>query len=308
VSFSLVVTAPEEELEVLAARLFDQGALGVEMQDREILLMPGTEPLPEGRGRCIAHFKGRPAAEDAAAALRAALPALEIPDPLEVAEQDWSVAWRAHHKPMRVGPRSWVHPPWDVPKTGRGEVRVIIDPGMAFGTGSHPTTSLCLARVDELLREIPGADLLDVGTGSGVIALLAAKLSTGRICGTDNDTVALRAAADATRLNGVARDRIGWELRDCDALPAPFDAPYRIVVANILLNTLVELAPQIARKVAPGGNLLLAGLLAGQGDEAVRAYGAQGLTLVGRAEKDGWVRLDFVRTEAKQADTFSPRA
>jgi ribosomal protein L11 methyltransferase len=294
VSFSLVVTAPEGDLEILAARLFDEGALGVEVQDGEVLLMPGTELLPEGCGRCIAHFEGRPAAEDAAAALRSALPGLEIPDPLEVAEQDWSVAWRRHHKPMRVGPRSWVHPPWDVPKTGPGEVRVIIDPGMAFGTGSHPTTSLCLARVDELLQELPGADLLDVGTGSGVIALLAAKLSAGRVCGTDNDPVALRAAALAARQNDLAGDRIGWELRDCDALPAPFDAPYRIVVANILLNTLVELAPQIARKVAPGGNLLLAGLLAAQEDEAVRAYRAQGFALAGRAEKDGWIRLDFV--------------
>jgi ribosomal protein L11 methyltransferase len=306
-SFSLVVTAPEEELELLAALLFDEGALGVEVQDREVQLMPGTEPLPQGRGRCIAHFEGRPAAEDAAAALRSARPGLEIPDPLEVAEQDWSVAWRVHHKPLRVGARSWVHPPWDVPHTAPGEVRVIIDPGMAFGTGSHPTTSLCLARVDELLREIPGADLLDVGTGSGVIALLAAKLSAGRVCGTDNDPVALRAASEAARQNGLAGDRIGWELRDCDALPAPFDAPYRIVAANILLNTLVELAPQIARKVAPGGHLLLAGLLAGQGEEAARAYGALGLSLEGRAEKDGWVRLDMVRRRVKQADTFSPR-
>jgi ribosomal protein L11 methylase PrmA len=102
-SFSLVVTAPEEELELLAALLFDEGALGVEVQDREVQLMPGTEPLPQGRGRCIAHFEGRPAAEDAAAALRSARPGLEIPDPLEVAEQDWSVAWRVHHKPPLVG-------------------------------------------------------------------------------------------------------------------------------------------------------------------------------------------------------------
>jgi ribosomal protein L11 methyltransferase len=295
VSFSLVVTAPEEELELLASLLFDEGALGVEVQDREVQPMPGTEPLPQGRGRCIAHYEKRLDAENAATALRSAHPGLAIAGPLELVEQDWSVAWRTHHKPLRVGTRSWVHPPWDVPRTAPGEVRVIIDPGMAFGTGSHPTTSLCLARVDELLLQLPGADLLDVGTGSGVIALLAAKLSAGRICGTENDPVALRAASEAALLNGLAEGRIGWQLRDCDALPAPFDAPYGIVAANILLNTLVELAPQIARKVASGGHLLLAGLLAGQGDEAARAYGALGLSLEGRVEKEGWVRLDLVR-------------
>ncbi|GAC1344375.1 MAG: 50S ribosomal protein L11 methyltransferase [Myxococcales bacterium] len=294
-SFSLVVTAPEDQLELLASDLFDRGALGVELQDREVLPMPGTPPLPEGCGRCIAHFDARPAAQRAARDLRAELPQLEIPEPLEVAEQDWSVAWRAHHKPMRVGPRSWVHPPWDVPKTAPGEARVAIDPGMAFGTGSHPTTSLCLARVDELLAGHPGADLLDVGTGTGVIALLAARLGAGRICGTENDPVALRAAAAAEQMNGFPAGRIGWELRGCDALPPPFDAPYGIVVANILLNTLVELAPQIARKVAPGGHLVLAGLLTDQGEEAAGAYRRHGIELRGRTVREGWVRLDFVR-------------
>jgi ribosomal protein L11 methyltransferase len=294
-SYSLVVNAPEEEVEIAAAELFELGALGVEVQDRDMLLMPGTPALPEGGGRCIAHFDSRAAAEEAAAALREARPGLEIPAPLEVLAQDWSIAWRRHHKPLRVGPRSWVHPPWEVPETAPGEVRVVIDPGMAFGTGAHATTSLCLARVDELLAARPGADLLDVGTGSGVIALLAARLGAGRVCGTENDPVALKAAAEATALNGLAPARIAWELRDPDALPAPYDAPYELVVANILLNTLVELAPQIARKVAPGGHLVLAGLLSHQGDEAARAYGAQGLQPAGGAEKDGWVRVELVR-------------
>ena len=296
-SWALVVTAPEESLELAAALLFEQGALGVEVQEPGMLLMPGTPPLPPDRGRAIAHFDDRREAEAASAALAEELPGLELPPPLEVAEQEWSTAWRAFHHAMRVGPRSWVHPPWELPAAAPGEVLVAIDPGMAFGTGSHPTTSLCLERVDQLFGERPGADLLDVGTGSGVIALLAAKLGAGRICGTENDPVALVAAREGAALNRLAPDRIGWQLRDCDALEAPWDRPYGVVVANILLNTLVELAPQIAGKVAPGGRLVLAGLLTAQGDEAEAAYLAQGLVPAGRKQRDGWVRVELGRDQ-----------
>ena len=294
-SYSLVFTAPEPELELAAALLFELGALGVEVQEQGMLLMPGTPPLPEGRGRAIAHFEDLATAASAAQALALELPVLEIPPPLEIAAQEWSVAWRVFHKALRVGPRSWVHPPWELPESAPGEVCVAIDPGMAFGTGSHPTTSLCLERTDELLALRPGADLLDVGTGSGVIAILAAKLGAGRVCGTENDPVALTAAREGTALNQLAPARIAWELRDCDALPAPYDVGYGIVVANILLNTLVELAPQIARKVAPGGALVLSGLLKTQGDEAEAAYRALGLVPAGRKERDGWVRVELAR-------------
>jgi ribosomal protein L11 methyltransferase len=182
---------------------------------------------------------------------------------------------------MRVGPRSWIHPPW--------EVSVTIDPGMAFGTGSHPTTALCLERCDELLALKPGADVLDVGTGSGIIALLASKLGARRIVGTENDPVALDTARAGARLNGVVG--IEWLLVD----PAEVPGRFGIVIANILLNTLEELAPQIAGKVAPGGRLVLSGLLAAQGDAAEEAYLSQGLTAVGRKEREGWIRVELER-------------
>ena len=291
-SWAVVLTAPEDELEVLSARFFEQGALGVELQDRELLPMPGTPPLPPGLGRCIAHFLQRKEAVAAAESLRGTGSA-RVEAPLEIAARDWSAAWRARHKPLRVGPRSWVHPPWEAPALRAAEVGVAIDPGMAFGTGSHPTTALCLERLDELLAARPGADVLDLGTGSGVIALLAWRLGAGRICGTDNDAVALQAARSGAELNGVPPGRIEWRLSaDPDDLDGP---PYRIVVANILLNTLVELAPAVARKVAPGGRLVLSGLLADQGDAAERAYAAHGLSPASRRERDGWVRVELRR-------------
>jgi ribosomal protein L11 methyltransferase len=280
-SWALVLAAPPEELEIVAAELFELRALGVELQEPGMKLMPGTPQLPEGRGRVIAHFEERAAAEEAASVLGAE-------PPVEIAAQDWSVAWRAHHKIMQVGPRSWVYPPWEKPPRG---VAVAIDPGMAFGTGSHPTTSLCLEACDEQLALRPGADLLDVGTGSGVIALLAVKLGAGRVAGTENDAVALKAAREGAALNGIAPGRIEWRLEDPRDVPGQFG----IVIANILLNTLEELAEQIAAKVAPGGRLVLSGLLAAQGDAAERAYKWQGLRAAGRKEREGWIRAELDR-------------
>jgi len=281
VSWALVLVAPPEDLEVRAAQLFDQGALGVELQEPGMALMPGTPPLPEGCGRAIAHFAS---AEDASESARL----FGAEPPVEVPERDWSVAWRTHHRPMQVGPRSWVHPPWEKPP--RPGVAVAIDPGMAFGTGSHPTTALCLERCDELLSRFPGADLLDVGTGSGVIALLAKMLGAGRVVGTENDPVSLEAARQGAALNGI--DGVDWVLAED---PAAVPGRFKIVIANILLNTLEELAPAIAGKVADGGRLVLSGLLAAQGDAAERAYVAQGLRPVARKERERWLRVELSR-------------
>jgi ribosomal protein L11 methyltransferase len=281
VSWALVLVAPPDQLEILAAELFDHGALGVELQEPGMPLMPGTPELPQGRGRAIGHFADRKAALESARVLGAETP-LEIPD------QDWSVAWRRHHRTLRVGPRSWVHPPWEPPPAEGGAVA--IDPGMAFGTGSHPTTALCLERCDELLLERPGASVLDVGTGSGVIALLAKRLGAGRVVGTDDDPRALEAARQGAALNGIPD--VEWMLTaDTAAVPGQFG----IVIANILLNTLEDLAEAIASKVAPGGRLVLSGLLAAQGDAAERAYQARGLLPVARKEREGWVRVELTR-------------
>jgi ribosomal protein L11 methyltransferase len=287
VSFALVVAVSEDELEIVSAELFEQGALGVEIQDRETLLMPGTPPLPPGAGRCIAHFAEREDAVRAASAL--AGPSIE---PIEVVDRDWSVAWRAHHKPLRVGPRTWVHPPWEVPAARDGEVRVAIEPGMAFGTGSHATTALCLERLDELLAERPRADVLDVGTGSGVLAIAAVLLGARCVCGTDNDPIALQAARSAAATNGLAPERIEWR---GDSDPGEMAGVFGVVVANILLNTLVELAPSIAAKVAPGGRLVLSGLLGDQGEAAAAAYQGEQLRFVQRRERDGWALVELER-------------
>ena len=280
-SWALVVVAPPEELEIRAAELFELGANGVELQEPGMPLMPGTPALPPGAGRAIAHFPDRADALRAAAELRAE-------PPVEVPAEDWSEAWRAHHRPIQLASDLFILPPWE--KAPAGSRSLIIQPGMAFGTGSHATTRLCLERVRELLDQMRGADVLDVGTGSGVIALLAHLLGAGRICASENDPVALQSARSNAALNGASR--IEWLLEE---QPAKIDGSFDVVVANILLNTLEELAAQIALKVRPGGRLLLSGLLAEQAAEAERAYLGQGLRPVEQRRREEWVLVELER-------------
>jgi ribosomal protein L11 methyltransferase len=167
---------------------------------------------------------------------------------------------------------------------------VVLDPGMAFGTGTHPTTSLCLAALSELLSVRHGAAVLDVGTGSGLLAIAAAKLGAGRVAGNDNDPVAVAVARENAARNGAA---VELTTDPVPALRGPFD----VVVANILANTLVELAPQLAAQLAPGGVVLLSGILAPQEEEVRAAYLAQGLArLSGGDRRDGeWSLLALAR-------------
>jgi ribosomal protein L11 methyltransferase len=260
-SFSLTFETAAGAAEDLASELFDLGAAGVEIRDGEGTPMPGVALPPPGRALLVAFFEERSAAEEAAARHGGAV-AL-VPD------EDWGEGWKKHFAPLDVG-RVRIRPSWIDAPPPPGAVEVVLDPGMAFGTGNHPTTSLCLAALSDLLALRPGASLLDVGTGSGILAIAARRLGAGRVAGNDEDPQAVAVALENARRNGVALELSGSPL---DGVAGTFD----LVVANILANTLVHLAPAIAAKLAPGGVVLLSGILAPQAAEVRGAYRAQGL-------------------------------
>src|SRR5574337_138538 len=262
-TFSLTLDLPEPEADDTAALLLEAGAAGAEVRDGTVAPMPGAPRPALGQAQVIAFFASPEAAAEAAASLGLRGTVAEI------AEQDWSESWKEGLAPFRVG-RVFVRFSWTPSPPPPGAVEVVLDPGMAFGTGTHPTTALCLAALDELLAASPGAAVLDVGTGSGLLAIAARKLGAARVAATENDPVALRVAEENAARNAVALE-LG--LVPPGAVPGEF----QIVVANILANTLVELAPAIAGRLAPGGALLLSGILAGQEDEVRAAYLAQGL-------------------------------
>jgi ribosomal protein L11 methyltransferase len=263
-SFALTVDVAEADADDIAALLLEEGAGGAEVRDTSVAPMPGTPRPPPGRAHVLAFFAARDEAEAAARALGL------TGSIAEVAEEDWSETWKKDLAPFAIG-RVFVRFSWTAgaaPPPGTTEV--VLDPGMAFGTGTHPTTALCLAALDRLLAAAPGADVLDVGTGSGLLAIAAKKLGARRVVGTENDAVALRVAEENAARNGVS-----LELRHDPPERVPGRFP--LVVANILANTLVALAPGLAARLAPGGTLLLSGILAGQEDEVRAAYLAQGL-------------------------------
>ncbi len=209
-----------------------------------------------------------------------------------LADRDWEREWMEDFKPLRMGQRLWIVPSWHEPPD-LDAVNLHLDPGLAFGTGTHPTTALCLEWLDALALEggLDGIELLDVGCGSGILAIAALKLGAAMATGTDIDPQALQASRD----NAIRNDVAEHELALC--YPEQLDAGRRfpLVVANILAGPLVELAPTIAGHVAPGGRLALSGILEGQTNAVLDAYREQGLTMDEPQLREGWVRLSGQR-------------
>lgn len=205
-----------------------------------------------------------------------------------VEEADWTEAWKAGYTPQRIG-RILVLPSWLGEPIEPGEVLLRLDPGMAFGTGLHPTTRGCLRFMQEL-RPMPRA-VLDVGSGSGILALAALKLGAEHAVCFDTDA----AAVDATRANAAANG-----LGDCvdarrGSLPEDPNERFPLVVANLVATLLVDLAPRLAAHTAPGATLLASGIINHRAGEVIEALAATGLTLRERIDEDEWVSLRLER-------------
>ena len=212
-----------------------------------------------------------------------------------IADQDWERAWLDQFQPMRFGARTWIVP-WNQALPAEADTPdaavVRLDPGLAFGSGTHPTTALCLRWLDGLAQagELQGREVLDFGCGSGILALAALKLGAAQATGVDNDPQALVATRDNAQRNGVAA-RLQIHLPD--------DAPhtrYRVVVANILASALDALAGTLAERVQPGGRIALSGILQGQEDALLARY-APWFDELQVARCEDWVRIDGIRRD-----------
>ena len=207
--------------------------------------------------------------------------------PLRVRAVDdagWADAWKEHYVAQRIG-RVVIVPSWAEEPLGEGEVAITLDPGMAFGTGLHPTTRGCL----ELLQEVEPVPptVLDVGCGSGILALAALRLGAGRAVGIDTDPLAVAAARENAARNGLA----DWFQARQGTLPAEPDERYDLVLANLVATVLVDLAPRLAAHLAPGGKLVASGIIEPRTAEVERALLAAGLEIRERREHGEWVSL-----------------
>lgn len=205
-----------------------------------------------------------------------------------VDEADWADAWKAHFPVLRVGERIVVKPTWRRHRAAPGEVVLMLDPGMAFGTGLHPTTRLCLVGLESLAAAgvLEGARILDLGAGSGILSIAALRLGAAAAVAVDIDPIAVEASTANARRNGLAR-RIRARLGSVPTGEPPFD----LVVANLIGSLLVRVADQLAAEVRPGGSWLASGIFVDREGDVVTAFAAAGLEVTGRWAEGDWVAL-----------------
>lgn len=203
----------------------------------------------------------------------------------ELTEEDWANAWKKHYHVLRVGQRMVIKPTWQEYNPQPEDVVVILDPGMAFGTGLHPTTQMCLQALEKHL--VPGTRVLDLGTGSGILAIAAAKLGAGSVLALDNDPLAVRVAQANVQANRV-QEVVNVELGSLDKATGKFD----LVLVNILAQVIIEMAEQgLADRLQPGGLLVAAGFVEDQEAGVRKALQAQGVGIVERRQEKDWVSL-----------------
>ncbi len=210
---------------------------------------------------------------------------VSVPSFRPVAEEDWVEAWKERLNVLRIGRHIVIRPSWRDYAPEPGDIVIQLDPGMAFGTGLHPTTQVCLVALEELMR--PEAAVLDLGTGSGILAIAAAKLGAGRVLAVDRDPVAVKTARGNIMANGVQ-----GVVSVLEGSLEEVSGNYDLVVVNILAKVIVEMMQEgLATRLHPGGRLITAGIIADQASEVVAALERGGLTAIERQQREDWVRL-----------------
>jgi ribosomal protein L11 methyltransferase len=279
---------------LFADALLEQGAISVDVTDawsgsideQAIYMEPGEDvTLAWGANRVISLFESGADVKHALekAALMAGLAIVPAFRTYPVADQDWVRVTQQQFEPLQVSQRLWIVPSWhDAPDPGA--INIALDPGLAFGTGSHPTTALCLDWLDRHLQ--PGASLIDYGCGSGILAIAAARLGASPVTGVDIDTQALQ----ASRYNALEND---VHVRFVDTDAADIEAA-DVVLANILSGPLRMLAPLLAGLTRGGGHLVLSGILETQAAELMSLY-EPWFEMLPAVNREGWVRLEGIR-------------
>ncbi len=278
-----------DQVETLETLMLASGAVAVTMEDNadQPVLEPGVGETPLwGQIRLTGLYP----ADTAMASVLTTFPTQLLQQAnqrVEILEdKDWEREWMQHYRPMPFGQRLWVCPSWMEPPDPTA-VNLLLDPGLAFGTGTHPTTALCLSELDSMALD--GQCVVDYGCGSGILAVAALRLGASTALGVDNDPQALAATRDNANRNGIlatalevalpgAYDRLAWSQRS------------DVVIANILAGPLVELADTLLGLLKPGGTLLLSGLLDKQAANLCTHYAGR-ITLSVASEKDNWVCL-----------------
>lgn len=282
-------TARKDQVQVLEEWLFERGALSVTLEDDadQPLLEPGPGETPLWDVvRVTALYVGDQDITPILGEIPPNLITSASRAPVPVADREWARVWENEFHPLQMGERLWICPSW-TPPPDPDAINILLDPGLAFGTGTHPTTAMCLRSMDADLGS--GARVVDYGCGSGILGIAAVRLGATAVLGVDNDPQAITASLNNAARNHVPREAFSVVLPE-DELVSSWRGGATWVVANILAGPLVVLAPVLTSLMTPGGRLLLAGLLADQAEEVIKAY-APTVDLVIADQQEGWVLL-----------------
>jgi ribosomal protein L11 methyltransferase len=287
---------PDLAADLVATVFFDLHLQGVVIEDPTLT---ATADLAEDAiasaesHAVIGYFTGNRRAEEIADRLTRMLEALRDTTGLicrvsyrQVDDQNWSEAWKAHFWPQQIGNRLVVKPTWrDYPRQPN-DIIIELDPGMAFGTGTHPTTALCLKLVEKYLQ--PGADFLDVGTGSGILMIAAALLGAGSVHGLDKDELAVEVAAENIGRNRIDPEK--WSVH-CGDLVQEVKKKYAMVAANILTPVIMELLENVTRVLCPAGLFICSGIIAAHDQMVLEKMHAQGLEPIEVCTQEEWIAI-----------------
>ncbi len=284
----LLTTRPDTD----AAHLVQIGALGIEVQDDQTFMDDEeVAPVPDGISRLIAFFDVDIPTAELRRRVERDLDEVELVSLAQYTDRSWETAWMKYFEAIELSQRVAVGPPWDQPEAPDDGLAIVIEPGMAFGTGTHETTRLCARIIDEILQGRQVANLLDVGCGSAILSMIAAGLGATHVVGIDVDATAIEVAQANIEKNGYSNDQIELSTRPL----ADFDEKFEVVVANILAPILLELRESLFDVVAAGGDLVLSGISAEQLDDMRAAFKSDDFAEVDCRVDGDWVALHLRR-------------
>ncbi|AEG59414.1 50S ribosomal protein L11 methyltransferase [Desulforamulus ruminis] len=284
----------------MVSNIFDEmGAGGVVIEDPALIskyiaanIWDHYEFSPEVLNRPLplvkAYFPQGPGLEDRLVILQDRLAGLDLPElprveTKAVADEDWATSWMAYYKPMEIGHRLAVKPSWEEYTPPAGRILLELDPGMAFGCGNHPTTTMCMEYLEKIIQG--GEVVADVGTGTGILAITSAKLGASRVSAVDLDEVAVKVAAENVQLNQVA-DRVEvLQGNLLDKVKPPVD----VLIANIVANVILMLAPAVPEILKPGGYFITSGIIRFRAEEVREKLQQAGFAVLEKKEDGEWI-------------------
>ncbi|MDO4516977.1 MAG: 50S ribosomal protein L11 methyltransferase [Bacillota bacterium] len=302
----IILNAKSEELDNLCATLIANGVPGLAVEEEEefrTFLEENRQYWDYVDDELMEQMKGVSRIkfyvtddEDGQKQLKGYLQGIDLPyTSVRLREYDWAHSWQKYYRPLAIGKKLYIVPEWerDTAEIPEGCTTLLMNPGLTFGTGSHASTQLCLEGVEEYV--IPGRPVLDLGCGSGILAIAALRLGASHATGVDIDPKAVDVAYENAALNGIGKDRCrflaGNVIADRGLVEELAQVQAPLVLANIVADVIIPLAPVVPALLAQGGTFLCSGIIDKRGDEVAAALERSGLKVIQRFEKNGWIAL-----------------